>query len=275
MPQIVGIQFIVGEPQRVSGAQLHAVVKSWLGPPERGGWRLAGWEQLGSDRLVVGIAFPEECPQDGTDVLGLAGVLEARMRASLMTPNQPNRLGRQSALAAPIGFDAGSPNLVRTLDVSGWGEFESLRGVEEWEWAFLTPTTFSAGGRSRPVYDPVQVLERLHAHLYRAAGPTLTPRMEFADLREVTWVAFDDVDIHMQEVIDAHRWVALRRAKMGYPLLAFQGAARHRLIVKDPAKTPPVQDELARLLRFAEFSGVGSHTAYGMGHVRVSMPRTN
>ena len=37
--------------------------------------------------------------------------------------------------------------------------------------------------------------------------------------------------------------------------------------------TASVASDFTKLLRFAEFAGIGKHTAYGLGHVRVTWPQ--
>lgn len=180
----------------------------------------------------------------------------------------PVRLGRHRfrVAARPSPVDA-----VAWAELSWRCSGPCAGPVEQaWRVVFESPATFRSGNRSSPFPAPGAVLRGLLSR-WRLLDPDSVPTPQGPEPRSV-WVS--DLE---------GRTVTVRRA--GRILPGFVGEVRY---VCDPPEgipdgpgtpsggagpedpgNPGDREVVGSLLRFAEYAGVGSHTPFGFGTIRV------
>lgn len=125
--------------------------------------------------------------------------------------------------------------------------------------AFLTPTHWRVKGLPYCLPDPGALFRQLHER-WQAWG---YPALPFPD-------ALARLPTELPEYRSATFFV-----KAGVTVRGFTGVARYDLL----PHTATTRDTLWQLARFAEYRGVGAHTSYGMGRVRILVtphtPRRN
>lgn len=129
-----------------------------------------------------------------------------------------------------------------------WAEFMGLTAASSWDVHFLTPTAFGNGSRFSPWPDPF-AMGRSLIQRWNAVHPDGPIEIDPAGWRKV-WVS--DVDGHSEVLHLAGLTVS------GY-------LGRIRYVCTDPS----VAAVFDRLLRLAEYAGVGRYTARGLGTVAV------
>ena len=281
MPLMVRTRWAIPNAYEVRGSQLHAAIEIWLGAPTTGSWwRLAGFRAIARDTLDVLLAFPAEEPLDWENGTGKVWELRSKLECLQSTNGTPHfRVGSQSGRIMKPSGTMGNESSLELVSGVSWGELVNLPGMTAWGWDFVSPTTFSAGRRYDPFFTPERVLNNVHSRLKRAiAGHDPDPQFLVGDFfsKHVS-IATETVDIHIREIPAKAGWDP-RKAHHNsrHKLLAFQGTARHRLTARYPSTQGPdafasgtAQQELARVLAFARYSGVGARTAYGMGQVKI------
>jgi CRISPR-associated endoribonuclease Cas6 len=157
-------------------------------------------------------------------------------------PGTPVRLGQSHFTVER------EPVFTRT---TGWNGVVSGPTATSWDVTFVSPTTFRRHGRTSPWPAPESVLTSLTARWLGSAPPHL------ADLPRVApgtlWVS--DIDGHSVPFM-------LR----GTLVSGFVGRIRY---VLDQAAPESDASQVSAMMRFAEYAGVGSHTAFGLGVVTV------
>jgi len=156
-------------------------------------------------------------------------------------------VGEQVRLGRHWFTVATAPHLDRARP---WSELCAAVGRRAWEVKFLSPTTFRRGSRTSPLPAPDSVLTSLESR-WQLLHPRTAPAMD-RDAQQSLWVS----DIQGQSQV-----LPLRDTVVS----AFVGRARY---VCDG--TPDQARAVAALLGFAEFAGIGSHTAFGLGTVAVT-----
>lgn len=158
------------------------------------------------------------------------------------------RLGRHHFIvaAAPLA-----------RSVVAWPELEAAPVVRAWDVTFVTPATFRNGRRTSPWPAPSTVLDGLAARwaALRGQAPGLT-----REGRASVWVS--DVD-GRSEPLELKQTV----------VSGFVGRVRY---VSDGTEEEAAAT--SALFAFAAYAGIGSHTAFGLGAVRLArtwQPRTS
>jgi CRISPR-associated endoribonuclease Cas6 len=130
-----------------------------------------------------------------------------------------------------------------------WPEFTGWLGARAWPVRFVSPVTFRRGDRSSPWPAPQSVVRSL-VDRWRALQPDTAPSVPRGGLNSL-WVS--DVEGHSEALLLDGRIVS-----------GFIGSIRY--VCDGPDSDATAVDEL---LRFATYAGIGSHTAFGFGLVRV------
>lgn len=168
-------------------------------------------------------------------------------------------MGRRTEQALCSNADAGTAiRLGRTFvkpapaaRISGvdWQELKDYDGTTAWAVEFVTPFTTRTGNRSSPFPQPASVLRAPTTvwEKYSPLGPIEVPRASHSPI----WVSSIDVRTEVYQL-------------KGLKMPGLLGRVVYRC--SDAAVAPAV----STLLRFAEFSGVGSFRGKGMGIVNVT-----
>jgi hypothetical protein len=155
--------------------------------------------------------------------------------------------GRAVRFGAQFGRVTAAP---RRAAHASWQQLATPTGQRAWTVRFLSPTTFRDRNRFSPWPDPFTVIRSLSARWTAHAREHHTlPALQPAELATI-WVS--DID----------------GANQVFPLVdmtvsGFVG--RIRYVCEDPT----VADTIDTLLRFAEFTGIGSYAPRGLGMVRL------
>jgi CRISPR-associated endoribonuclease Cas6 len=161
--------------------------------------------------------------------------------AAHAVPAVPVRLGRHWLAVAGVPV----------LDIAcSWSEFVGERGRRAWEVGYRSPTTFRRGTRTSPWPAPESVLTSLAAR-WRALRPQTAPELS-RDLARSVWVS---------DVEGRSECLRLR----GTVVSGFVGRIRYVCDGPDEAAAT-----VGALFAFAQFAGIGSHTAFGLGTIDLS-----
>lgn len=133
---------------------------------------------------------------------------------------------------------------------TSWEELRSAHVCRAWEVDFRSPATFRRRNRTTPWPAPESLLVSLSAR-WRTLDPGTAPTLTREAISSV-WVS--DVEGRSQLL-----------AIKGVTVSGFVGRLRY---VCDGCEEDA--GAVAALFRFAAFSGVGSHTAFGLGTVSVT-----
>lgn len=245
MPALINLAVTVpsGSDRRVSGTDVHRLAcylmeEPGVGAHERQIKDFAVWPPVlvGND-------------SSGVDLLELRLTWLAHERfdrARLL-----RRLGEHPNLGLDVPIAVESHSIME----STFAGLVTLPGSPTQKVLFLTPTTFSRNGRDYPFPDPVLLHQRLIARWNAHAGA-------------VPQFAIDDAvarSICSKVVVTAH---SIQTAVVEAPVArtGFVGTVEFAL---GGRSTADEQRVFAALWRFAEFSGVGSGTTYGLGAIEL------
>ncbi len=231
MPQrwVVGLQGI--DPARVTPAQAHAVVSSWV-----------------DDGLAGHRTSPK--PWAITPVFTFDGVVALEFAALSDAAARTFRRAVRPGVALRLGAQRGEVLAVRLIADEPWAALADGDAARKWAVTFETPTTFRRGSRSSPLPDPESVVRSMSSR-WEALAPDgcALRRLGPTDVRSL-WVS----DIAgRNEVIDIG----------GTVVSGFLGSVRYRADDDAAARV------FGALLRFGRVGGVGAYTARGLGVVRV------
>lgn len=162
------------------------------------------------------------------------------------------RFGRQS------GIVARTPWLRRELN---WRQIsDKSSSTRAWRVEFRTPTSFSKhSGRFTPLPDPVAVWRSL-SNRWNTLKPDEVSLID-TDPRQATRIWVSDFAAH-NEVLELHLGEDGPTTVSGVV-----GEFQYR------GETDAAASDFTKLLRFAEFAGVGRYTTHGLGHVAVTWPQ--
>lgn len=224
------------DPDHVRVEHVHAAVSAWFDKTT------AEHRESPKPYAISPLAQGSRAGEYGCEV----GILTARAAARLKdavdgTPRI--RLGRAT----------GRVNGIELIHETTWDELAIASGSREWSLTFATPATFRQRSRSTPLPHPASILHGL----------------------ATTWEAFSDLEPRTVPRENADRiWIAdlqgssqpVRVSQMN--LSGFVGTV---VIRCDDAKLSSIIDPLFRL---AEYSGVGTARAKGLGvtYVEVRPP---
>lgn len=177
----------------------------------------------------------------------LTRLAEVRFAAAT-TPAAPPSTPTIPTLKLRLGGQFGTVATPRRIGHESWESLATPSGAMSWTLDFVTPTTFRRGNRSTPWPAPSAVLRGL------------------AD-RWATWSGLGDRTVSHQQVDEV--WVADIDGRShplvvsGIHLSGFIGRISYRC--DDPAVAAIVDP----LFRLAEYCGVGTATAKGLGVTRL------
>jgi CRISPR-associated endoribonuclease Cas6 len=164
----------------------------------------------------------------------------AQLLADRAAPGEAVRLGSQwFTVAAPSALEASA----------SWTDLLRRPRCQAWEVSYLSPTTFRRGTRTSPWPAPESLVTSL-ASRWKALSPATVPIVN-RDTARSLWVS--DIDGHSETF-------RLRDT------ISSGFVGRIRYVCDGPDAGAAVN----ALLAFAEFAGVGSHTAFGLGKTTIS-----
>jgi CRISPR-associated endoribonuclease Cas6 len=211
---------------------LHAVVSRWLEPDD-------------AAHRAKTKPYTLSRPTGGADgAVFEVGLLDDALVNRILTAASPGirvRLGSRFSRLGP------GP---RQLAAISWQQLAHPRTTTTWCLRFATPTTFRRGNSFTPWVAPKPLLGGLRA-TWRAFCPADVPPIELNLSSDPVWVS--DVD-------GANQILTLG----GLTVSGFVGRARY---VCDAG--PGVAATVDRVMRLAEFAGVGAYTTRGLGKVEL------
>lgn len=245
MPALINLAVTVprGSDRRVSGTDVHRLACYLMEQPGVG-----AHERQVKDFAVWPPVFV------GSDASG-ADLLELRLAWLAHERFDRARLLRRLGERPNLGLDVPIAVESHSITESTFAGFVTQPGSPSQKVMFLTPTTFSRNGRDYPFPDPVLLHQRLIARWNDHAGAV--PQFAIADQ-----VARS---ICSKVVVTAHS-IQTAVVEAPVPRTGFVGSVEFALRGRSSG------DELrvfAALWRFAEFSGVGSGTTYGLGAIEL------
>lgn len=164
----------------------------------------------------------------------------ARRLADRAALGESVRLGSHwFTVAAPLALDASA----------SWADLLQRCRARAWEVSYLSPTTFRRGTRTSPWPAPESLLTSLVSR-WKALSPATAPTVDRNTARSL-WVS--DVDGH-SEIFRLRDTVSS----------GFLGRIRYVCDGSDAEAAA-----VTALLAFAEFAGIGSHTAFGLGNTTI------
>ncbi len=240
MPSSWLIEFsgVRGADVRASG--LHRFLSAWfdedpVSHADRKGYSLGGWrEDQGSVVTVVNL---------------VSDLLQERLS------ELPN--------GAEVRFGHSFPKIARVercelVKEASWEQLGVYSGTTQWQIEFLSPVSVRRHGIDQPWPAPGPLLSGLAAKWTKWA-PTAT---EWSDTDDRS-VLVTGVELSMKQSrhTPTPTWGAVGRVEWTWD------AVDRRSPVDGP-------ERIERLLRLAEFSGMGAYPQHGMGRVQVSGRRT-
>ena len=160
-----------------------------------------------------------------------------------LRPGRPVQFGVTFPKMAEV---AGPP---RCVAEEAWADLATYQGTQEWRLEFLTPVVVRRGSIDQPWPEPYTLLSGLEAKWARW-GP---------DVPGFTHEMASGV------VVTAAQISTVRTQLPPRPTTAATGWVQWAWM-DDPAQAAIIE----RLLRFAEYAGMGGRTEHGLGTVRVS-----
>lgn len=208
---------------------------------------LSFYYQSGEHRRQLPCSHEEEVEKLFIEIAFLKDELFPRFLSSLMLEDRPLRLG-------DVPLRKVKRPIVRERDLLGYETLmddnsESLRVTL----IFVTPTTFKRGKADYPLPDPRLILKGLIKKWHTFSGIRID--RDLSDAME-------------RGIKVAGAWLGTERVSfsdMGL-LTGFKG----RVILSLEDLPEEERKWILRLLRFAEFAGVGRKTTMGLGKVRLS-----
>lgn len=178
----------------------------------------------------------------GVEIGLLTDDAEWRLRRSAV-PGMEVRFGRQFTTVA------GEPLLLRREQ---WADLADRTADRAWTVRFDTPASFRQGGRTSPWPAPAALLRGLGQRWERWSG--LSPRDVSPQVTNAVWVT---------DLEGASDVVALGRGERQVHYSGFVGRIRYQCDDDDAAAA------VGPLFALADFTGVGSATAKGLGVARL------
>lgn len=236
MPSVWEIEIRGIDPHHVRATGIHRFFSAWFGESPDEHAAIKGYSIASRTDDSDGVILRLGCADDG-----LIGALAA------LPGGQPVQFGTTHPR---VGMVAAPPTC---LVEEAWSILASYQGTTQWRIEFVTPVLLRSQAIDLPWPDPFALLRGLDAK-WRRFGPAVAP-------------AFDD-DLARHVAVTGADLRTVESTRAPRPVLAAAGRVEWTwLDRRDPQRAGAAVVE--RLVRLAQYTGMGSYPQFGSGAVRV------